>query len=351
MSILQKKGQIKNTVIAFGESSRIKSAALYSEYVLPICFSDYPRELLPPFMDERDGAVAPIILHLLFIDGVLQQLMELGYEDLVKMESDIISITWHGDRIETLYKPVNGKQEALERALLNEMAQNRQVSPIVWAPAYEAAYLSSSEKTGFLDDLTKHNFTSSKARYFGLESDVCKSGSDFDDAILLSVSNIPLANTRDTDWEQIMALRSDKQAVKQVNSLKAFFMKPLQKRKKIYVEDAIKRRLKNYQKACKKHNVKLHNSTINIYFNKKFINDTCVPDMIDLFAEHSRWSKVYQWFFQLLHLKNAATEYSLSKGVVIELAGLHIEITTTKINKNIVENNKELLCTIAKLDN
>lgn len=332
MGRLTKAKQISRTTIAYGGENNIKNAALYYDYVLPICFSEYPEEIIPPFMNERDGAMVPALLHKLYLDGIMAQLRVLGYQDLVIEKEDIISITWHGDPIFTRYKPRQGKVKKLEQALLDMMDKNPQVPSVGWDLGYESAILRHDDTTGFLDDVLKFNFTDNKASYFGMDC-INETNTTTEAAVMVTLSNVKLANVKNIPWDQILEFRKDRRSINQFRKLKQFILENNLTKSKRRIEDEFEKRAKNYQSACTKHGIKLQESTLKLFVNAKHIVRSGVTDLI---------AKV----IGKPNLEKFMDSSAITLGVALKLKSAMIETEKVKISHKYMTDNTELACHI-----
>ena len=90
-----------------------------------------------------------------------------------------------------------------------------------------------------------------------------------DDDMSLTLTNIPLIDTRKTSWEQIFELRKDTQALRKLRQLKIFLHDNYQGKDKDYIEDDLAMRLDKYSDACKDHGLETSLSLLSIVLDAR----------------------------------------------------------------------------------
>jgi hypothetical protein len=78
-------------------------------------------------------------------------------------------------------------------------------------------------------------------------------GDGEEQAIEIRLMNAKIIDARNAKWDQIMELREDKQAAKQIRDFRLFLYENYSDKPSAYISDSIEQKIENYEKACKKH--------------------------------------------------------------------------------------------------
>ena len=89
------------------------------------------------------------------------------------------------------------------------------------------------------------------------------------DDVTLTLSQISLIDTGKTGWEQILEIRKDPTAIKNIRNLKLFVYSNYQDKSRAFIEDDIQKRLEDYHKTTKEHGFQLTLSALSTTLSSK----------------------------------------------------------------------------------
>ena len=92
----------------------------------------------------------------------------------------------------------------------------------------------------------------------------------------LTTSNIPLIDTENSSWEQIMELRKDSESKKKLRRLRLFFLNNYVGKTKDFIEDDLCQRLDDYENTRKKHGFDTAMSTLDILLDANTLQAAAV---------------------------------------------------------------------------
>lgn len=84
------------------------------------------------------------------------------------------------------------------------------------------------------------------------------------DAITLSINNIPLINTKKCKWEQISQIKEDSNSRIKLSRFRNFLQDEYSGKSANYIKDSLNVKISDYQEACKKHGFELIDATISV---------------------------------------------------------------------------------------
>lgn len=85
-----------------------------------------------------------------------------------------------------------------------------------------------------------------------------------DDAITLSINNVPLINTEKSEWEQISQIKQDSDSRIKLARFRTFLHDEYSGKSEDYIKDSLNVKISDYQEACKKHGFELIDATISV---------------------------------------------------------------------------------------
>jgi len=95
----------------------------------------------------------------------------------------------------------------------------------------------------------------------------------------LALKNVPLIDSTRAEWDQIMELRKDADAIDKIRRLRLFFFENYSGRSPDYVHDDILNRLHEYEQERKKHGFEVVSSSLATLLDAKTLQATAVASL------------------------------------------------------------------------
>jgi hypothetical protein len=89
------------------------------------------------------------------------------------------------------------------------------------------------------------------------------------DALELTISDIGLVDTSNATWEQILELKKDRDARRNLRNFRLFLYGNFQGKSKAYISDSIDKKIDEYEMACKKHGFDMVSSSFLMLVDSK----------------------------------------------------------------------------------
>jgi len=247
-----------DTVLAFGGGDSIKTAALFFRRVIPLTFSYVPDTLLPEeILSTAQKHFADLVI---LRDLILMAMYDLGHKDLIIEDEEeeaatknLFTITLHFDSLFTRYRPVPGKEDAVN-ALLIKFLEDDQLIPEPGFFPYKKEYPGrlGERMVSFRDYIFNYEFCSRRHPVFGLNY-LANATPSTCNGIVVAISNVPMVDVSRAEWAQIEELRRDERSISDFKRLQSFLHDNYLRRDEQYLEEDLESRITKFQQAAIRH--------------------------------------------------------------------------------------------------
>jgi len=158
-----------------------------------------------------------------------------------------------------------------------------------------------------------------------ISSDIMKIYEAENNDINISIANIPIVNTENVDWENILEFRKDNDSKRKLRNLRLFIYEKYEGKSRAYIEDDIERRVDEYHDTCKKHG-----------FDNKISKLSLLLDSKNLSVIFLSATGAAIWGEPIVAAGTVMT------GAVIEIGKMCIELSKKKYAFHMLKNNHEM---------
>lgn len=323
------KYHVSNCAIVVGTEQDVKTAALLFDKVIPLSFCQAPQEI------QHEAILSDSQYrgwgYIEFLDSVLATLYHAGHQDLISENERWHGVSWHFDPLVTYYEVKQGKEAELNARLTAAFSENPAINTSQYFTHHKwgSGRVLSKKKEPFRDFILGFNFRSSPAPLMGPDFMREKTTCDTLDDVLITVNNIPFANVDKASWEEILEFRSDKNSMAAFRDLKLFLYSSYYGKEAAYIVDDLQRRLDTFERACKKHNFEIVNSTLKAAVNSKFVLSGCITGILSLTFGDTEAARL---------LGSAA----MLGGISLEAGNVLLEVRQKKYDFKYTSTNHEL---------